>query len=73
MWFGFPAYTVCIAAAAVLSLGLFVITARKAGFPTVGVYDKYSYRQDILRENSTIYISEKEDVSSLIPKLQKRH
>ncbi len=48
-------------------------TARKAGFPTVGVYDKYSYRQDILKENSTIYISEKEDVSSLIPKLQKRH
>lgn len=43
-------------------------TARKAGFPTVGVYDKYSYRQDILRQNSTIYISENEGFLSLITK-----
>lgn len=44
-------------------------TAVKAGFPTVGVYDKYSFRQDILRENSTIYISKSEDVSVLVSKL----
>ena len=44
-------------------------TAAKAGFPTVGVYDKYSFRQDILKENSDIYISENEDVSILISKL----
>ncbi len=44
-------------------------TASKAGFPTVGVYDKYSFRQDILKENSDIYISENEDASILISKL----
>jgi len=43
-------------------------TAAEAGFPTVGVYDKYSFRQDFLEEKSTVYISENEDVTKLISK-----
>ena len=40
-------------------------TAAGAGFPTVGVFDKYSFRQDILREKSTVYISENESFLNL--------
>lgn len=47
-------------------------TAVKAGFPTVGVYDKYSFRQDILKENSTIYISENESFLKLKSELDWR-
>ena len=44
-------------------------TASEAGFPTVGVYDKYSFRQDFLKEKSTIYVSENEDATVVISKL----
>ena len=44
-------------------------TAVNAGFPTVGVYDKYSFNQEFLKEKSTIYIAEEDDMSSLIQKL----
>ena len=46
-------------------------TALEAGFPTVGVYDKYSFRQDVMKEKSTIYVAENEDVSKLIPMIEK--
>ncbi len=41
-------------------------TAVNAGFRTVGVFDKYSYNQDIMKENSDIYIGENEDMRKLI-------
>ena len=41
-------------------------TAANSGFKTVGVFDKYSYNQDIMKEKSDIYISENEDMSKLI-------
>ena len=46
-------------------------TAAEAGFPTVGIYDKYSFRQDILKEKSVIYISPEEDASVLITEFDK--
>lgn len=46
-------------------------TAAEAGFPTVGVYDRYGFRQDIMKEKSTVYISENEDVSKLISMIEK--
>lgn len=45
-------------------------TAAEAGFPTVGVYDKYSFRQDVMKEKSTVYIGENEDVLKLIPMIE---
>lgn len=45
---------------------LALITAKNAGFKTVGVYDKYSFNQDVLQENSTIYLGENEDYTNLI-------
>ena len=35
-------------------------TAARAGFQTVGVYDRFGFRQDILRETATVYIAEGE-------------
>jgi len=35
-------------------------SAHRAGFPTVGVYDRYGFRQDILRETATVYVGEGE-------------
>ena len=46
-------------------------TAAEAGFPTIGIYDKYSFRQDILKEKSVIYISPEEDASVLISEFDK--
>lgn len=43
-----------------------LVSAAKAGFPTVGIYDKYGLRQDIMKETATEYIAEGESVSRLI-------
>lgn len=42
-----------------------LVTAHKAGFPTVGVYDRFGFRQDILRETSTVYIDENSTLLAL--------
>ncbi len=41
-------------------------TAFDAGFKTVGIYDKYGFRQDIMGEKSVEYIGEGETLKSLI-------
>lgn len=41
-------------------------TAHDAGFPTVGIYDKYNYGQDILIKNSDFYIPDGQGLDSLI-------
>ncbi|MBQ4110314.1 MAG: HAD family phosphatase [Clostridia bacterium] len=40
-------------------------TACDAGFKTVGVYDKYGFRHDILKEKSTVYIAEDEKLTKI--------
>ena len=42
-------------------------TAKAAGFKTVGIYDKNTSGQDLIKEISTIYISEGDSLKSLIP------
>ena len=37
-----------------------LLSAHQAGFPTVGVYDRYGFCQDILQETATVYIAEGE-------------
>jgi len=41
-------------------------TAARAGFPTVGVYDRYGFRQDILRDTATVYVAEDETLMKLL-------
>lgn len=41
-------------------------SAHRAGFPTVGVYDRYGFRQDILRETATVYIGEGETLMKVL-------
>ena len=41
-------------------------TAVAAGFPTVGVYDQYSFNQDIMQKNSTVYVARGESMAKLI-------
>lgn len=43
-----------------------LVTAAQAGFRTVGIYDKYGFRQDILKETATEYIAQDETLSRLI-------
>ena len=45
-----------------------VKTAHDNGFKVVGIFDKYGYRQDIIRENSDYYIAEGETLKKLIEK-----
>lgn len=40
-------------------------TAKKAGFKTVGIYDKFNYGQDRLKAASDIYISESDSIATL--------
>ena len=40
-------------------------TAKKAGFKTVGIYDKYNYGQDKLEAASVIYVNEGKPLSAL--------
>lgn len=40
-------------------------TAKKAGFQTVGIYDKYNYGQDRLQAASLIYVKEGESLAIL--------
>ena len=41
-------------------------TARKIGMPAVGIYDRYNYGQEILRENATVYVGEGENLMKLV-------
>lgn len=41
-------------------------SAHRAGFPTVGVYDRFGFRQDILRETATVYIGEGETLMKVL-------
>jgi len=41
-------------------------TARAAGFKTVGLYDRFNFCQDRLRASADIYVSQNEDLTSLI-------
>ena len=41
-------------------------TAKKAGFATIGVFDKYSFGQDLLRSASDIYVDGEKDLSYLM-------
>ena len=41
-------------------------TAGKAGFKTVGIYDKFNYGQDRLEASSDIYISESDSIAALV-------
>ena len=43
-----------------------VCTAKKAGFRTVGVYEKCNFCQDILEQNSDVYVSERDDLTKVI-------
>ncbi|MBE6551966.1 MAG: HAD family phosphatase [Ruminococcaceae bacterium] len=43
-----------------------VQTAAKAGFPTVGIYDKFNFGQDIIKETATVYIDADETLMKLI-------
>lgn len=45
-------------------------TAKKAGFKTVGVYDKYNYEHDRLKASSDIYIDENGSLTDLIPQIK---
>lgn len=45
-------------------------TAKKAGFQTVGIYDKYNYGQDRLKAASIIYIKEGEPLSTLNERIE---
>ena len=41
-------------------------TATKIGMPTVGIYDKYNYGQDKIKETATKYINSKQTLLELI-------
>ena len=43
-----------------------VCTAKKAGFKTAGVYEKCNFCQDILEQNSDVYVSEHDDLTKLV-------
>ncbi len=43
-----------------------VQTAVKAGFPTVGIYDKFNFGQDKIKETATVYIDADETLMNLI-------
>ncbi len=49
---------------------LAVSTAKKAGFHTVGIYDKYNYDHDILEANSEIYIGDGENITKAIASIE---
>lgn len=40
-------------------------TAHRAGFRTVGVYDRFGFRQDIMQAKSTVYIDENSTLMAL--------
>ncbi len=43
-----------------------ICTARKLGFKTVGIYDKYNYGQEEIKKTATIYIAQGDSLKSLI-------
>ena len=43
-----------------------LLTAHRAGFPTVGVYDRFGFRQDLMRETATVYIGEGETLMKVM-------
>lgn len=44
-------------------------TARRAGFSTVGIYDRYNFNLELMPEYSTEYIASGETLERLIPKI----
>ena len=44
-------------------------TATKAGYQTVGIYDKYNFGIDKVKEISTVYIADGESLAKLIPEI----
>ena len=48
-----------------------VCTAKKAGFKTAGVYEKCNFCQDILEQNSDVYVSEHDDLTKLVEYFKK--
>ena len=59
---GYSADDICVFEDSALAIS----TAKKAGFKTVGIYDKYNYGQDIIRKNADIYIDENESFKKII-------
>jgi HAD superfamily hydrolase (TIGR01509 family) len=43
-----------------------VQTASRAGFPTVGIYDRFNFGQDIMKETATVYIDDGETLMKLV-------
>ncbi len=44
-------------------------TAKKIGFQTVGIYDKYNYEQDRLKKASSIYLHQGQTLRELVEKI----
>ena len=42
-------------------------TAKKAGFQTVGIFDRYNFEQERLKKASDIYLDGEQPLDSLIP------
>lgn len=45
-------------------------TAKKAGFQTVGIFDRYNFEQERLKKASDIYLDEQKTLGDLIPMIQ---
>ena len=45
---------------------LALTTAKNAGFKTVGVYDKFSFNQEKIKEIADVYLSENEDFGKIV-------
>lgn len=58
---GLPVDDLCVVEDSYIALE----TAKKAGFATIGVFDKYSFGQDRLKLASDIYLDEEKDLSYL--------
>ena len=49
---------------------LAVSTAKKAGFYTVGIYDKYNYDHDVLEANSDIFVCDGENITKAVKSIE---
>jgi HAD superfamily hydrolase (TIGR01509 family) len=63
---GLPVDDLCVVEDSYIALE----TAKKAGFQTIGVFDKLAFGQDRLKLASDIYMREGQDLSSLIGTLE---
>lgn len=64
---GVPASETCVFEDSYVALE----TAKRAGFLTVGVYDKYNYCHDRLRAASDLYVDDGETMEGLIPQISR--